>query len=101
MEEPKDPEGDHLFELYSLFASEPEIAEMATTYRQGGFGYGAVKKAIADVSESYFAEARARREALVAEPETVHEILADGARRARKKAGEVLLRAQQASGLKR
>ena len=101
MEEPKDPEGDHLFELSSLFASEPEIAEMATTYRQGGFGYGAVKKAIADVSESYFAEARARREALVAEPETVHEILADGARRARKKAGEVLLRAQQASGLKR
>ena len=101
MDEPKDPEGDHLFELYSLFASEPEIAEMATTYRQGGFGYGAVKKAIADVSESYFAEARARREALVAEPETVHEILADGARRARKKAGEVLLRAQQASGLKR
>lgn len=101
MEEPKDPEGDHLFQLYSLFASEEDLAEMAATYRRGGFGYGAVKKAIADASEAYFAEARARRESLVSQPEKVNEILADGASRARKKASEVLLRAQQACGLKR
>ena len=101
MEEPKDPEGDHLFQLYSLFASEEDLAEMAATYRRGGFGYGTVKKAIADASEAYFSEARARRETLVSQPETVREILADGASRARKKASEVLLRAQQASGLKR
>ena len=101
MEEPKDPEGDHLFQLYSLFASDEDLAEMAATYRRGGFGYGTVKKAIADASEAYFSEARARRETLVSQPETVREILADGASRARKKASEVLLRAQQASGLKR
>ena len=37
---------------------------------------------------------------LAAEPDKVREILADGASRARKKAGEVLQRAQKACGLK-
>ena len=101
MEDPKDPDQDHLYQLYSLFASEDQAAAMATKYRQGGFGYGDVKKAIIEVSESYFAEARARREELVAHPQRVEEILCDGASRARKKAGDVLLRAQQATGLRR
>ncbi|PHS11829.1 MAG: tryptophan--tRNA ligase [Blastopirellula sp.] len=100
MEDPKEPETDHLFQLYSLFASDAQKEEMAATYRQGGFGYGMVKKALAEVSETYFAEARERREELAAQPEKVREILGDGAATARKKAAQVLLRAQQACGLK-
>ena len=100
MEEPKDPETDHLFQLYSLFASDEKREEMAATYRRGGFGYGEVKKALADVSEKFYAEPRARRVELVAKPEQVREILADGASRARAKASEVLKRAQQACGLR-
>jgi tryptophanyl-tRNA synthetase len=100
MEEPKEPEGDHLFQLYSLFADDAQQAEMAALYRRGGFGYGEIKKAVADVSEKYFAEPRARRAELEAHPERVREILADGASRARKKAAEVLLRAQRACGVK-
>jgi tryptophanyl-tRNA synthetase len=69
-------------------------------YRCGGFGYGEVKKAIADASERFFAEPRARREELAAHPEKVAEILAEGASRARRKASEVLRRAQQACGVK-
>jgi tryptophanyl-tRNA synthetase len=101
MEQPKEPEGDHLFQLYSLVATDAERIEMAGLYRRGGFGYGEVKKALADAAERYFAEPRARREELAAEPKQVSEILADGASRARKKAGEVLLRAQRACGVKR
>lgn len=101
MEEPKEPEGDHLFQLYSLFADDTAREEMATLYRRGGFGYGDVKKALADAAEGYFAEARARREELVAHPNQLHEILDDGAARARKKAGEVLRRAQKACGIAR
>jgi tryptophanyl-tRNA synthetase len=100
MEDPKDPEGDHLYQLYSLFAADADREAMAAQYRAGGFGYGGVKKALAEASESYFAEARERRAELAANPDRVRDILGDGAQRARAKAGEVLLRAQQACGLK-
>jgi tryptophanyl-tRNA synthetase len=100
MEEPKDPDSDHLYQLYSLFAGEAQREAMAARYRAGGFGYGEVKKALADLAEGYFAEARQRRRDLEAHPERVREVLGDGAARARKKAGEVLYRAQQACGAK-
>jgi len=100
VEEPKDPETDHLYQLYALFAGEPAREAMAATYRRGGFGYGQVKKELADLAEAFFAEARERRRRLEARPERIREILGDGAARARRKAAEVLLRAQQACGVK-
>ncbi len=100
MEDPKEPEEDHLYQLFACFADAAALEEMATMYRRGGFGYGEVKQAIADASEQFFAEPRARREELAAHPERVAEILADGASRARQKAGEVLQRAQRACGVK-
>ncbi|QDU76378.1 Tryptophan--tRNA ligase [Bremerella volcania] len=99
MEDPKDPETDHLYQLYSLFAEPEPLQEMADLYRKGGFGYGHVKKALADAAESYFAEAHQRRAELVANPASLKEILGDGAQVARKKAREVLTRAQEASGI--
>jgi tryptophanyl-tRNA synthetase len=100
MEQPKDPETDHLYQLYSLFATEAEREAMAALYRRGGFGYGDVKKALADAAERFFAEPRAKRAELAAHPERVHEILSDGASRARRKAAEVLRRAQLHCGVK-
>jgi tryptophanyl-tRNA synthetase len=100
MEEPKEPDTDHLYCLYSLFADEAQREEMAATYRAGGFGYGQVKKALAELAVDYFAEPRERRKDLEAHPERVREILGDGAAKARKKAAEVLLRVQQACGVK-
>lgn len=99
VEQPKEPETDHLFQLYSLFAEPAACADMADLYRRGGFGYGDVKKALADAAESYFAVVRARREELAAHPERVRAILADGASRARRQAGAVLARAQRACGV--
>jgi tryptophanyl-tRNA synthetase len=100
MEEPKEPSGDHLFELFSLFADQTSREEMAAMYRRGGFGYGEVKKSIAEASESYFADARERRNDLEKNLDYVQEVLRAGAERARNVAGEVLLRAQRACGLK-
>jgi tryptophanyl-tRNA synthetase len=99
MDEAKDPETDHLFQLFSLFGSETEIAEMADLYRRGGFGYGQIKKQLAEAAENYFAEARERRADLEANPAKVEEILADGASTARKKAAVVLARAKKACGI--
>jgi tryptophanyl-tRNA synthetase len=101
VEEPKDPDGDHLFALYSLLASPAETQRMAEKYRQGGFGYGEVKKALVEVAQAFFADARARRAELEADPERIAGVLADGAARAREQAGRVLARAKQACGLSR
>ena len=98
MDQPKDPETDHLFQLYSLFASDAQRHELAATYRRGGFGYGEVKKALAELAEGYFAEARARRKEFEARPDRVRQILGDGAATARTKASEVLRRAKHACG---
>jgi tryptophanyl-tRNA synthetase len=99
MEEPKDPEIDHLFQLYRLFVDPQKCADMAETYRRGGFGYGMVKKELADAAEHYFAAARQRRSSLADDPAGVEQILCEGARKARRKASEVLARAQRACGL--
>ena len=62
MEQPKEPDDDHLYQLFSLFASDQKREAMAALSRRGGFGYGQVKTALADEAEAHFAEARAKRE---------------------------------------
>jgi tryptophanyl-tRNA synthetase len=100
MEQPKEPAGDVLYDLFSLLAPEADREQMAALYRRGGFGYGEVKKALADAAEKFWAEPRARRAELAANPKLIREILNDGAAKARKKAADVLLRAQKACGIK-
>lgn len=100
MEDPKDPEGDVLMDLYKLVATDEEIATMKATYAAGGFGYGDVKKALAAAAERYWSEYRERREEIAAKPKEVHEILAAGAAKARAKAAAVLERAQDACGVR-
>ena len=101
MEDSKVPETDHLYQLLSLFASNEEREEVAAIYRTGGFGYGDIKKRLADAAESYFSDARARREKLEQDPGFVQDVLSEGAKHARAKASEVLDRAQKATGLVR
>lgn len=101
MDQPKEPTNDHLYQLYALLAPTDKRDEMAALYRRGGFGYGEVKKALADEAERYFSEARARRAEIAAHPQRVREILNDGAQRARRRAAQVLARAQDACGIGR
>ena len=99
MEDAKDPETDHLFQLYRLFASEEQIGEVRAIYWKGGFGYGDIKKRLADAAEIYLEPARKRRLDLENNPARVQEILSQGAAKAREAAGNVLQRAQKACGL--
>lgn len=100
MDDPKEPDGDVLFDLYKLVATDDEVGKMAALYRQGGFGYGDVKKALADAAETYWAPARERRAEWAAKPEEVREVLAAGAAKARRRASDVLRRAQEACGVR-
>lgn len=101
MEQAKEPNGDLLYELLKLVASSAELEEVATIYRRGGFGYGDIKKRLADAADKYFAEARARRAELEANPARVEQILANGAIAARGIASQVLARVQAACGVTR
>lgn len=99
MEQAKDPNGDNLFDLLKLVAQPAEVEEVAAIYRRGGFGYGDIKKRLADAAEAYFADARARRVELEATPERVQQVLAEGAAKARSVASKVLARVQSACGV--
>lgn len=101
MEQSKDPDSDHLFQLFQLFGSPSEVQEMADLYRTGGFGYGQIKQALADAAERYFEPARQRRTELEQRPDTVEDILRAGAAQARQQAAQVLDRVEQACGIRR
>lgn len=100
VEAPKDPETCSIFTLYKLFADKTQQDLLAARYRAGGMGYGEAKQALYDAAENYFAEARARRDQLVADPDRLEQILRDGAAKARAKGQEVLDRARSACGLR-
>lgn len=99
MEEVKDPETCSVFTLYKLFANEEQQAALAEKYRAGGMGYGEAKQALYDRAMESFGPAFDRRKQLAADPDTVRDILKEGARKAREKAQEVLQRARAACGL--
>jgi len=99
MEDAKNPEGDHLYELLRLVATTEETQEVATIYLRGGFGYGDIKKRLADASERYFDSARKRRIELEENPSYVRSVLDEGAAKARAKAAEVLARVESACGV--
>ena len=100
MEDPKDPEKDHLFQLHRLFATQEQTEELRAIYLRGVFGYGDVKKRLADVSDAYLKPARKRRSELESNPVLVKEILCKGAAKARARASDVLLRAERACGIR-
>jgi tryptophanyl-tRNA synthetase len=99
LEDPKDPDTCNVFALYKLFASGQEQAELAERYRAGGMGYGEAKKALADKVEEHFAPFQEKRDALEKDPDTLEDILRNGAARARAAIQPVLAHARQAVGL--
>ena len=99
MEDSKDPDTDHLYHLYSLFATDEQRQEVRAIYERGGFGYGDIKKRLADAADGFLNPLRARRAELASDDAYVAKALEDGAQRARRVAREVLSRVQKACGL--
>jgi tryptophanyl-tRNA synthetase len=62
LEDPKDPETDNVFKLYSLVAKPEEIEEMKANYLAGGYGYGHAKNALHAVLVREFEEEREKFE---------------------------------------
>ncbi len=100
VEEPKDPEGNTVYQLYQLVASPEEVAAMAERFRAGGFGYGDAKKELLARILEYFGPLREKREELAKDTEIVTDVLADGAKRARAVADRTLERVRKAVGIR-
>jgi tryptophanyl-tRNA synthetase len=100
LEEPKDPAGSNIVALYKLFATAEQVRQMEDEFRAGGVGYGHFKQRLFEEIWAYFAPMRARREALLANPGYVDELLASGAERARAVAQGTVERVWKAVGLR-
>jgi tryptophanyl-tRNA synthetase len=98
--EPKpDADRNNAIQLLKLVAPPAVAADYEARLRAGGLGYGDLKKALFEHYWNHFAAARKKRAELVANLDFVHQVLRDGAAKARTKAREVLQRARTASGL--
>jgi tryptophanyl-tRNA synthetase len=99
-QEPKpDADKNIAIQLLRLVAPKDVATDYENRLRAGGLGYGDLKKALFEHCWNYFADARARRAELVANPDYVDQVLREGATRARAVASKVLDRARKVSGL--
>jgi len=100
MEAPKDPEKCTVFTLYKLFATPPQVEELAANYRRGGFGYGHAKQALFEVMDAHLAPFRDKYNAIRPDEGYLEDVLQDGARRARAVGRPVLDRLREAVGFR-
>jgi tryptophanyl-tRNA synthetase len=100
LEAPKDPDKCNVFQLYSLFATPAEQADLAAKYRAGGMGYGTAKKMLAEKIDNYFAPARRKRQELLNDLSHVESVLQQGAEKARQEAKHTVEEARRIVGLR-
>ncbi len=98
LEEPKNPDTCNAFALYTLLASESQIAAMRQNYLGGNYGYGHAKQAFFELIIEEFKEERVRFDELMKNPELIEKLLLEGAEKAKPVANQVLGRFKAAIG---
>lgn len=99
VESPKPTENSAILGLYKLVASTSDYDAMEADFRRGGVGYGDLKKRLLGGIWEYFSPLRQRRDEVLADPDLVDRVLADGAEKARAVADDVMRRVRAAVGL--
>ena len=100
LDEPKDPDNDTVFELFSLVAPPDAVAGMRENYLRGGYGYGHAKKELLQALLDGFRTERETFQELIGDKARIDALLGHGAARAREVATEVLRRTRSALGYK-
>ncbi len=100
VEAPKDATKSTILQLYSLFASKEEIANMRDRFKKGGTGYGDFKKELFEKLWEYFSPMRKRRDEILRDKSYIDNVLAQGAKRANEIANDVMTRVRAAVGLR-
>jgi len=83
VEEPKPTEDNHLYQLMRLFAPADEKDWVEKAFKEGGTGYGEIKKRLFEYFLATFGEARRRYDELSQDQAYVDDVLAKGAIKAR------------------
>jgi tryptophanyl-tRNA synthetase len=97
--DPGRPEVCNLYDFHKL-VSTPEVQEdVARRCRAAEIGCVDDKKLLAKILIDYLAPFRARREALLRDRDTVHDILVEGSRKARERTAETMQKVREAMGL--
>jgi len=99
VDQPKDPDSSILYALYSLFLDEEGKKELRDRFATPGLRYSDLKKELFGVIWEYFRPYREKREKLLKNKAEVHEILKEGAKKAREVASVYLAKARRNVGL--
>ncbi len=100
IEDPKDPDGCNLYNIFKLFASPERLQEVHDLYVKGGAAYGYIKLELLDLISDHFAEARRKKKEYLADPGMLRGILKKGGEKAREKAVVTLDLVRDRAGLK-
>ncbi|WP_276496425.1 tryptophan--tRNA ligase [Pontibacter litorisediminis] len=98
LEEPKNPEEDTTFKLYSLLASPEEVEKMRQNYLAGGYGYGHAKQALYELIIRQYAKEREVFNYYMNNLPELDRKLKEGAEKAKAIATPVLQRVRQRLG---
>lgn len=98
LEEPKDPDSDTVFKIYSLIGSPDQTAALREKYLGGNFGYGHAKKELLDLILTTYAKERETFNYFMTNPEEVEKRLKAGEEKARLVAGKLLNQVREKLG---
>ena len=98
LEEPKDPDTDITFKIFSLLASESEVATMRQNYLNGGYGYGHSKQALLEVILEKYTEQRRLYTYYMENNEELEGILKTGEEKARAVAQKTISKVRRVLG---
>ena len=100
LEEPKEPEGALVFEMYKLIATSEQTDALAAKLRAGNYGWGHAKQELFEVLDAQLAPLRERYVELRNDPARIDAILAAGAEQAREIAQRTMGRVRSAIGIR-
>ncbi len=92
-------EDDNIFALSTLFLDTREQLELQARYYSGKEGYGHFKKYLKELIWEELGEAREKREYYLSHMDEVHDILAEGAKKASTIAQAKMIKVREAIGL--
>ncbi|MDN5627412.1 MAG: tryptophan--tRNA ligase [Weeksellaceae bacterium] len=99
LEDPKDPETDKVFAIYSLIATPQQTEELRAKYLAGNYGYGHAKKELLDLILTKFATEREKFSYYMNNLDELEAKLQEGAAKTKVIATQTLKRVRESLGL--
>ena len=99
LEDSKEPNSCHIFQLYKLMGSDEEVQDLKNNYINGGFGYGHAKNELFKLILSKYKKPRSKFDELMKNPQKIENELQQGSEKAKEVANSVLKKVKTNLGL--